>query len=58
MKKKTGFKYFFSDTSDVSVVNFEDIVRKLPQPQLAYLTSCTATTMPFNTINFDRYKFR
>lgn len=56
-KKENCYKFFFPDISDVSVVNFEDIVRKLPQPDITGGTSRAVTTMSFN-INFEKYKFR
>lgn len=56
-KKENCPKFFFPDAPDVSDVAFEDIVRKLPQPQIIGGTSRAVTTMSFN-INFDQYKFR
>ena len=55
-KEENGYKFFFPDASDVSVVNFENIVRKLSEPEFTGGTTCAATAMSFN-INFEKYKF-
>ena len=55
-KKRMVLNFFFPDVSDASVVNFENIVRKLPEPEFTGGTSRAATAMSFN-INFEKYKF-
>ena len=55
-KKENGYKFFFPDASDARAVNFENIVRKLPEPQFTGGTSCAIATPSFN-INFEKYKF-
>lgn len=42
--------------SFVSLVDFEDIVKKLPQPKITGGTLRAVSIMCFNT-NFDGYKF-
>lgn len=43
-KKENSYKFFFPDAPDVSVVDFEDIIRKLPQPQIIGGTSRAVAT--------------
>ena len=52
-KKENSCNFFFLDTSNVSIVNFEDIVRKLPQVQFTGGTSHAVIAMPFN-VNFKK----
>lgn len=49
--------FFSPESSDISLVDFEDIVKKLPQPKVTGGTLRAALTMSFDT-NFDGYNFR